>query len=309
MPAVPKERGGTLIVKLGAPGDVVRTTPLLRALRGPVTWVTRPESAPLLPRRPGLTVLTPDAAPARLRGLRFALVLCLDDEPEAARIAQTAAARRRVGARMAPDGRVCYDAASRSWFDMGLLSRLGRRRADALKRANALSWQEHLFRMAGLRFRGEEYWIRTPPRSPRPRRPVIGLETRAGERWPSKRWTRYAELARALRARGARVARFSWKKDLRAHAAAVAACDVVVCGDTLTMHLALALRKRVVALFLCTPPQEIEDYGRLVKIVSPVLARHLYSRRADRRAAGAIPLAPVLAETLTALAQSYHPEL
>ena len=29
-----------LIVKLGAAGDVVRTTPLLRRLNGPVSWIT-----------------------------------------------------------------------------------------------------------------------------------------------------------------------------------------------------------------------------------------------------------------------------
>jgi heptosyltransferase-2 len=295
-----RQPGGVLIVKLGAPGDVVRTTPLLRALKGPVTWVTAAESAPLLPRRPGLTVLTPADAKV-LRGRRFELVLCLDDDPAAAALAESVRARRRVGARSV-GGRLSYTADSRSWFDMGLLSRLGRRRADALKRSNRLSWQEHLFRMAGKRFRGEEYWLRLPPRR-RGAAVRVGLEPRASSRWPTKAWTRFGALERALRARGVATARFSWKRGLGAHAAAVAACDVVVCGDTLTMHLALALRKRVVALFLCTPPQEIEDYGRLVKLVSPVLARHLYSRRRDRRAAGAIPLAPVLAETLTALSQ------
>jgi len=298
-----KSRGsdGTLLVKLGAPGDVVRTTPLLRALEGTVVWVTRAECAPLLPRRPGLTVLTPEQAP-RLSGRRFDLALCLDDEPEAAAIADLVRAGRRVGA-LSPAGRGDYTASARGWFDMGLLSRLGRRRADALKRRNVLSWQEHLFHMAGTSFRGEEYWIRRPPPRRRGGAPRVGLETRVGPRWPLKAWGRFGELERALAARGVRTARFGWKRDLAAHAAAVSACDVVVCGDTLTMHLALALRKRVIALFLCTPPQEIEDYGRLAKIVSPALARDLYTRRRDPRAARAIPLAPVLAETLTALAQ------
>ncbi len=294
--------GATLIVKLGAPGDVTRTTPLLRALSGPVVWVTRPESAPLLPRRPGLSVLTPAQAES-LRGRRFELALCLDDEREAAEIAAAVRARRRAGATLGRDGRLGYTNASRAWFDMGLLSRLGRRRADALKRANIFTYQEHLFRMAGRSFQGEDYWIRRPPRRAAGRAPRVGLEARAGERWPLKVWARYGALERALRARGAATTRFGWKPDLAAHAAAVDACDVVVCGDTLTMHLALALRKRVIALFQCTPPQEIEGYGRMTKIISPFVNRDLYSRRADRRAAGAIPLAPVLTETLAALSQ------
>ncbi|NNN06319.1 MAG: hypothetical protein HKL90_10505 [Elusimicrobia bacterium] len=294
--------GATLIVKLGAPGDVLRTTPLLRVLTGPVVWVTRPESASLLPRRPGLSVITPSEA-IRLRGRRFGLALCLDDEREAAEIAASVRARRRVGALLSKDGHVGYTASSRVWFDMGLLSRLGRRRADALKRANVLSYQEHLFRMAGRSFQGEDYWIRRPPRRAARGARRVGLETRAGERWPLKVWARYGALERTLRARGVATTRFGWKPDLAAHAAAVDACDVVVCGDTLTMHLALALHKRVIALFLCTPPQEIEGYGRLTKIISPFLNRDLYSRRADRGAAGAIPLALVLTETLAALSQ------
>ena len=38
----------TLIVKLNATGDVVRTTTLLRRLPGPVTWITASGNLPLL---------------------------------------------------------------------------------------------------------------------------------------------------------------------------------------------------------------------------------------------------------------------
>ena len=37
-----------LIIKLGATGDVVRTTPLLRRLSGSVTWITAAKNAVLL---------------------------------------------------------------------------------------------------------------------------------------------------------------------------------------------------------------------------------------------------------------------
>ena len=42
--------------------------------------------------------------------------------------------------------------------------------------------------------------------------------------------------------------------------------DVVVSSDTLAMHLAIALKKKVVALFGPTCPQEIDLYGRGLKI-------------------------------------------
>ena len=41
--------------------------------------------------------------------------------------------------------------------------------------------------------------------------------------------------------------------------------DVVVCSDTLGMHLAIALKKKIVVLFGPTCPQEIDLYGRGVK--------------------------------------------
>ncbi len=37
-----------LIIKLGATGDVVRTTPLLRRLDGSVSWVTAANNLPLI---------------------------------------------------------------------------------------------------------------------------------------------------------------------------------------------------------------------------------------------------------------------
>src|SRR5438270_14028421 len=37
-----------LIIKLGATGDVVRTTPLLRRLDGPISWITAENNLALL---------------------------------------------------------------------------------------------------------------------------------------------------------------------------------------------------------------------------------------------------------------------
>ena len=39
-----------LIIKLGALGDVLRTTPLLHILQGDIYWITKKEAIPLLPK-------------------------------------------------------------------------------------------------------------------------------------------------------------------------------------------------------------------------------------------------------------------
>src|SRR6185295_1139781 len=54
---------------------------------------------------------------------------------------------------------------------------------------------------------------------------------------------------------------------LRQFGALVDLCDVMVTGDTMALHLAAALRKRIVALFGPTSAVEIELYGRGAKVI------------------------------------------
>jgi heptosyltransferase-2 len=56
------------------------------------------------------------------------------------------------------------------------------------------------------------------------------------------------------------------------------------------MHLALGLGKRCVAIFNCTSPWEIYDYGLLTKLVSPLLGEFFYKREFDPRAIAAVSL-------------------
>lgn len=56
-------------------------------------------------------------------------------------------------------------------------------------------------------------------------------------------------------------------------------CGLVVCGDTLALHVSLALAKKTVGLFLCTSPAEIYGYGLLRKVVHPYLSSHFYETR------------------------------
>ncbi len=59
-------------------------------------------------------------------------------------------------------------------------------------------------------------------------------------------------------------------------------CDLLVCGDTLAMHLAIARRRPVVALFGPTCEQEIDLFGNGVKIKSPIACSPCYLRKCDK---------------------------
>jgi heptosyltransferase-2 len=119
----------------------------------------------------------------------------------------------------------------------------------------------------------------TPRVDADPRR--VGVEMRADARWRWKRWVQYPELIAALRADGCDVAVFEQRDDLRDFIADVNSCSVVVTGDTLTMHIALALGKRTVAVFGPTSAPEIHGYGRLTSIVSPIECISCYLRDCD----------------------------
>jgi len=69
---------------------------------------------------------------------------------------------------------------------------------------------------------------------------------------------------------------------LRDGLVSVAACDVVLTGDSLGMHMALSQEKFVVAWFGPTCSQEIELYGRGVKIQSKAACAPCWKRTCDK---------------------------
>jgi heptosyltransferase-2 len=73
----------------------------------------------------------------------------------------------------------------------------------------------------------------------------------------------------------------------------IARCNYIISGDTLAMHIALAYKKNCTAIFNCTSPQEIYDYGLLKKMVSPLLPKYFYKTSFDEAAIECITVAEV----------------
>ena len=282
-----------LIIKLGALGDVLRTTPLLHVLQGDIYWVTKKEAIPLLPKSHIKEIIDIEYAKDRLIGEHFDLVISLDDDYEAAELATWISKEKLIGSYL-ENGRITYTDSSAEWFDMGLISKYGKKVADELKKKNKKTYQEILFRMVGKEFKGEEYIINfTSLKKVENKEKIVGIESRAGDRWPTKRWNKFEELAQLLIKDGYKVVFFKDKESLQDYIQDISQCYVVVTGDTLAMHIALALKIKVVALFTCTSPTEIYDYGRLVKIVSPLLDKAFYKRTYIPEAVDAISLEEV----------------
>jgi heptosyltransferase II len=301
-----KNRNGNgrrlLIVKTGAAGDVVRTTPLLSHFAGwTVDWFTAPGVRDLIEAASVRHIFT-DIAHVPSDEF-YDLVINLEDEVELTSAIEGRVQRKRVfGSTIDGGGKISYSEDSAPWFDMGLISRFGRARADALKLKNRLTYQELLFECLGGKFSGERYILpKLLPSSDL--RGDIAVAPKAGFRWPNKNWHYYDELIAALRSQHV-VNVLPPRPSLLEHVADIQAHRLVIANDSLPMHLAMGLGKPCIALFTCTSPWEIYDYGLLTKIVSPVLDKYFYERTYAEEAVTAIQLPDVL-DAVESILQSH----
>jgi len=292
----------SLIVKLGATGDVVRTTTLLRRLSGPVTWVTaRPNEVLLQGVRetPGELRVVVWEDRDSIRGESFDLVINLEDDALTAQILDSVRSRRLFGSFRNEQGQMAYTEDSSPWFDMSLISVHGRNKADAMKFQNRRSYQELIFDCLGWKFAEEKYLL--PQTAKSDLRGDVAIASESGPVWPMKKWAYYDRLENELEERGLTVNFLPKRPTLLEHLADVRGHRCLVSADSLPMHLAIGSDIPCVGLFNCTSPWEIYDYSALTKLISPMLGEFFYSRKFDPRATTAIPFDTVLAATLNAL--------
>jgi heptosyltransferase-2 len=290
----------TLIVKLGATGDVVRTTPLLKRLGGRVTWLTAAKNKVLLESRPGDLRCFSWEERSDALDRAYDLVINLEDTLEVAQFLKKLSFNQLFGAYAGPQETLLYTEDSRQWFDLSLISRFGREKADGLKFRNRSSYQDLIFKGLGLVFSGETYLLPTPD----VKTPLYGdvaIAAEAGPVWPMKNWAYYAELKEQLEARGLLVNFLPKRESLLQHLSDVRNHRCLVGGDSLPMHLALGTNTPCVTLFTCTSPWEIYDYGIQKKIVSPLLEQFFYKREYDRKATTVIDVADVMRATMESL--------
>jgi ADP-heptose:LPS heptosyltransferase len=281
-----------LIIKLGATGDVVRTTPLLRRIEGSVSWITAEKNLPLL-----------EAIDREIRCVSwedrrlvadgtYDLVINLEDDRESSAFLKELQFKQLFGAHLNGDGGMAYTPDSRNWFDLSLISTYGREEADRLKLLNRFTYQELIFEALGLGFHGEPYYL--PPPLPTGLQGDVAISSTAGPVWPMKKWAYFDELKAQLQGAGLKVNVLKKRSSLLEHLADVQGHRCLVSGDSLPMHLALGSGVRCVSIFTCTSPWEIYGYGLQEKVISPFLQKFFYKRGYDRNATTAISVRRIM---------------
>jgi heptosyltransferase-2 len=285
-----KVAGRILLIKLGAIGDVIRTTPLLHALRNhypssQIWWLTlTPDVVP--PAADVVLPFTPQSM-AILQATHFDMLVNLDKDPEACALAVTTDAGKKKGFTLKNGVPAPVDTHAEHKFLTGLF--------DDLSQANIKSYQQEIFEICGLTFAGEPYILDNQAgggyawKLPRKKK-IVGLNTGCGGRWTSRLWAEknWISLARRLRkaghvplllggeqedAKNRRIAKTSGALyfghfPLRQFINLVDHCDCVVTAVTMAMHITIGLRKKIVLFNNTFNPHEFELYG-LGEILEP----------------------------------------
>ena len=288
-----------LVIKLGATGDVVRTTPLLQKFACNVTWVTAAKNLPLLEGLQDDLRSLPWEDRHLAADRCYDLVINLEDTLESGRYLRSLKFGRLFGAFLETDTHLIYTDDSREWFDLSLISRFGKQTADRLKLENRRTYQDLIFSGMGFQFKGETYRLPEPAWTD-----LVGdvaIAPEAGPVWPMKNWAYYDVIKQKLEAQGLVVNVLPRRETLLEHLGDVRNHRCLVGGDSLPMHFALGTGTRCVTLFNCTSPWEIYDYGLQYKVVSPLLAEFFYQRDRDRRATTAIAVDEVFNEVIKQL--------
>jgi ADP-heptose:LPS heptosyltransferase len=306
-----------VVVKLAAAGDVLRATAILPPLKrkypeSHVTWVADEAALPLIYLNPLIDRALPFGFETwlRLSAESFDVAIGLDKEPRAGALMRSIGARESLGFSLSKWGSI-------EPLNDGALYDLALGLSDEMKfHVNTKTYPEIFCAIAELPYRGEPYELVLPDSSIEyarrflsglsPREPLVGLNVGAGTVFANKAWTAdgFARLARVIagrlggtalvlggdedRARAEEVlaladgaARDGGVHDLLDFCAIVASLDALVTGDTMALHVAIAMGVPVVAVFGPTVPSEIAIYGAGRKVVSTADCAPCYRRSCD----------------------------
>jgi heptosyltransferase-2 len=244
-------------------GDVLRSTVLLNIYNEDnVTWLVDEKAYPILKNNPFISrALIYDLTSAlQLQAEHFDTVINLEKVPGLCALADRITAWRRYGFRF--DVKVgeaeAYD---------GTHNALSVCHSEEKKKQNQRYWQEHLFEMVGAKWQGEEYVLGYTPKSKE--KYDVGLNYQVGYKWPSKCWSmdNWNRLHDSLKND------FSvcWQQGLdnmEEYFEWINSCKLLVTNDSFGLHVAIALKKKIVAIYASTTPYETYLYGLGTFVVS-----------------------------------------
>lgn len=284
-----------LIIKLGAIGDVIRTTPLVVRFRKNypgchISWVT----------------LTPDVLPAdqvdaiykfdfpsiySIQNQKFDIAINLDKETDACSLLKDVSANQKFGFTW-EDGHIALATpAAEHKLITGLF--------DNISKVNTKNYMEEIFEICHLDFQDEPYilnfnkdlaakWHIIKDKAAGEK--IVGLNTGCGKRWQTRLWPDeyWIELISALKENGLfpvllggadehekntflnqkTQAYYPGHFSLQEFISLTSNCDIIVTQVSMMMHIAIGLKKPLILMNNIFNPHEFYLYNNGV-IVGP----------------------------------------
>lgn len=238
-------------------GDVLRTTVLLNLYKKDhVTWLVDSKAYPILKGNQYIDrILIYDMTSVlQLESEHFDTVINLEKVPGLCALSDKITAWRRYGFRFdVKKGEAeAYD---------GTQNALSVCQNEKKKKNHNKFWQEHLFEMVGEKWKGEEYILGYEPKS----KEVydIGFNFLVGNKWPTKAWpSKNWSKLETLLDKEYSVSLQKGIDNMEKYFEWINSCKAIITNDSFGLHIALALKKKVIAIFGPTNSNETYLYER-----------------------------------------------
>lgn len=302
-----------LIIKTGALGDVVRTSFIAQALKDRykfqklrLYWLTHKKATAFFINNPYVDEVVIQEKRDSLKNINFDLIINLEEDEDNCKFVNSLKYKKIIGAFL-NKRKIDYTSESKEWFDMSLISKLGKEEADILKKKNQKThrqimseiidiknYQKYVpfLRLTNYQRKYAQDFLRVYNFSPKEL--IIGVYTGSADRWPKQLSVKKTiELINNLHKnfKNARILLFGGPSeternreiiakskthvidtgvgtDLVELPALISLCKLFITCDTLALHLSLALRRKTICLIGPTSPKEIDMYDLGEKIIA-----------------------------------------
>jgi len=290
-----------LIIKLGAMGDVLRTTFILEGLKEKyknvsIDWLVEEKNKDTLVGNKFINniIINDSKVFSFLTSNKYNIVINLDLAPESLAFATLAMADKKIGYWLDENRKIKE---SNNYAKKWLLTSA----YDTLKKENEHTYQYWMAKIAELPKDNYEIIVPVSKQAkqkaknlniPKNNKKIIGINPSSSKRWKMKKWNldKFIKLTKILSDKGYTILLLGGKEDefeinkilskkiknvystglnnsVQEFFAIINLCDIIICGDTMAMHAALGLKKNVVAIFGPTSSNEIEMYNRGIKVI------------------------------------------
>lgn len=290
-----------LIIKLGAIGDVMRSTPLLHRFKNDfpsphITWITHtPE---ILPKAP-LAIGGIDeiyrfdfASVYKIENTEYDIAINLDKDKEACMLLKNVKAKRKFGF-IWKDNHVSV---ATPHAEHKLITGV----FDTISKQNKKNYLEEIFEICDMKFKGEPYVLNFDSKladkfnyikEKAGNKKIIGLNTGCGKRWQTRLWPEayWVELIKKLQSQncfplllgGPDEDEMNKKYSLQTGAfypgtfslqefiALSSVCDCILTAVSMMMHIAIGLKKPLVLFVNIFNKHEFELYGKGIIVEPP----------------------------------------